>query len=316
MQKTISIIVPVFNEEKNIPLINEEILKVFSSLPYEYEIIFVNDGSKDFSQLAIEILTKSDKRIKSIEFSRNFGKEVATSAGLQYSTGDAAIMVDADLQHPVSLIPQFIQRWEKGADVVIGLRTKNNGQSLVKSFCSFLYYKIINAISDTPIESGATDFRLIDRKVINEFNRFTEHERITRGLIDWLGFKREFIEFEANERINGVASYSFLKLIKLAISSSVSHSMFPLKIAGFLGMYIVAFSGLGGLIIFIERYLLEDILNWNISPVVQLAVLMIFFIGIVLSCLGLIAMYIGNIHHEVSGRPLYSVRSVGNMKWK
>ena len=122
--------------------------------------------------------------------------------------------------------------------MVIGLRTKNNGQSLVKSFCSFLYYKIINAISDTPIESGATDFRLIERKVINEFNRFTEHERITRGLIDWLGFKREFIECEANERINGVASYSFLKLIKLAISSSVSHSMFPLKIAGYLGMYI------------------------------------------------------------------------------
>lgn len=316
MQKTISIIVPVYNEEKNIPLINAEILDVFSSLPYGYEIIFVNDGSKDFSQLAIEILTKSDKKIKSIEFSRNFGKEIATSAGLQYSTGDAAIMIDADLQHPVSLIPKFIQRWENGADVVIGLRTKNNGQSIIKNLCSFLYYRIINTISDTPIEPGATDFRLIDRKVINEFNRFTEHERITRGLIDWLGFKREFIEFEANERVNGVASYSFLKLMRLAISSSVSHSMFPLKLAGYLGVWIVAIFGLGGLTIFVQRYIFNDVLRWHIAGSAQLAVLIIFFIGIVLSCLGLIAMYIGNIHHEVSGRPLYSVRSIGNIKRK
>jgi len=285
-------------------------------LPYDYEIIFVDDGSKDFSQLAIETLTRADKRVKSIEFSRNFGKEVATSAGLQYSTGDAAIMIDADLQHPVSLIPQFIRRWENGADVVIGLRTKNNGQSLIKSICSFLYYKIINAISETPIEPGATDFRLVDRKVINEFNRFTEHERMTRGLIDWLGFKREFIKFETNERVNGTASYSYLKLIKLALSSSVSHSMFPLRIAGYLGIWIVTISGIGGLVVFAQRYLFNEVFSWHISGSAQLAILMIFFIGVVLSCLGLIALYIGNIHNEVSGRPLYSVRSMGNIKRK
>ena len=285
-------------------------------MPYDYEIIFVDDGSKDFSQLAIETLTRADKRVKSIEFSRNFGKEVATSAGLQYSTGDAAIMIDADLQHPVSLIPQFIRRWENGADVVIGLRTKNNGQSLIKSICSFLYYKIINAISETPIEPGATDFRLVDRKVINEFNRFTEHERMTRGLIDWLGFKREFIKFETNERVNGTASYSYLKLIKLALSSSVSHSMFPLRIAGYLGIWIVTISGIGGLVVFAQRYLFNEVFSWHISGSAQLAILMIFFIGVVLSCLGLIALYIGNIHNEVSGRPLYSVRSMGNIKRK
>ncbi|HAO64416.1 TPA: glycosyltransferase [Candidatus Taylorbacteria bacterium] len=316
MQKTISIIVPVYNEEKNIPLLKGALSDVFSSLPYDYEIIFVDDGSKDFSQLAIETLTRADKRVKSIEFSRNFGKEVATSAGLQYSTGDAAIMIDADLQHPVSLIPQFIRRWENGADVVIGLRTKNNGQSLIKSICSFLYYKIINAISETPIEPGATDFRLVDRKVINEFNRFTEHERMTRGLIDWLGFKREFIKFETNERVNGTASYSYLKLIKPALSSSVSHSMFPLRIAGYLGIWIVTISGIGGLVVFAQRYLFNEVFSWHISGSAQLAILMIFFIGVVLSCLGLIALYIGNIHNEVSGRPLYSVRSMGNIKRK
>ncbi len=315
MAKIISIIVPVHNEEKNIPLINAELLNVFSSLPiYDYEIIYVNDGSKDKSQEVIENFAQDDKRIKSIEFSRNFGKEEATSAGLQYATGNAAIAIDADLQHPPQLILEFIKKWEDGADVVIGIRTKNKGQSFIKNCCSHLYYKFINTISDTPIEPGATDFRLVDRKVINEFNKFTEHERMTRGIIDWLGFKREFIKFEANERINGEASYSFWKLTKLALSSSISHSLFPLKIAGYLGLFITITSGIGGLAIFIQNYVFHDVLDWSITGSAKLAVLIIFFIGIVLACLGLVALYIGNIRNEVSGRPLFVVRSVKNIK--
>jgi len=316
MSKIISIVIPVYNEEKNIPLISAELLNVFSSIKYDYEIIFINDGSKDKSQSVIENLAKTNSKIKGIDFSKNFGKEAATSAGLQYATGDAVIIIDADLQHPTSLIPSFIERWEKGSDVVIGLRTKNKGQSLMKRLCSFLYYKIINSISDTDIKSGATDFRLIDRKVVDEFNKFTEHERITRGLIDWLGFKRDFVKFEANERINGKASYSYFKLIKLALSSSISHSLFPLKIAGYLGVFITITFGLGGVFIFIQHYVLRDIGNWSISPIAQLAVLIIFFIGIVLVCLGLVALYIGNIRSEVSGRPLYVVRSAANLKKK
>lgn len=315
MQKTISIIVPVHNEEKNIPLINAELLNVFAPLSlYDYEIIYINDGSKDNSQEVIDNLAQNDQRIKSIEFSRNFGKESATSAGLQYATGNAVIAIDADLQHPTSLIPDLIKKWEDGADVVIGIRTKNKGQSLFKRFCSHSYYKFINAISDTPIEQGATDFRLIDRKVVNEFNKFTEHERMTRGIIDWLGFKRDFIKFEANERINGEASYSFWKLTNLALSSSVSHSLFPLKIAGYLGLFITITSGIGGVVIFIENYIFNDIWGWSITGSAKLAVLMIFFIGIVLGCLGLVALYIGNIRNEVSGRPLFVVRSVKNIK--
>lgn len=309
MQKTISIIVPVYNEEKNIPLLSAELLNVFSSSPYNLEIIFVDDGSKDNSQKVIGDLVKKDEKIKSIEFSRNFGKEAATSAGLQYSVGDAVIVIDADLQHPTSLIPQFIQIWENGADIVIGLRTKNKGEGFVKYFGSILYYKIINAISDTPIEPGATDFRLLDRKVVDEFNKFTERERITRGLIDWLGFRREFIRFEANKRINGTASYSFSKLVKLAISSSVSHSLFPLKLAGYLGVFTILISGISGLIIFVQRYIFNNVLNWSVSGSAQLAILIIFFIGIILSCLGLVALYVGNIQKETLGRPLYVVRS-------
>lgn len=314
MQKIISIIVPVFNEEKNVSLINTQIFGIFLSLPYTCEVIYVNDGSLDCSQLAIENLAKADNRIKVIEFSRNFGKEAATSAGLWHSTGDAAIMIDADLQHPASLIPKLIKCWEKGADVVIGLRTKNKNGGLMKRLGSFLYYKIINAISETPIRPGATDFRLIDKKVITEFNRFTEHERMTRGLIDWLGFKREFVEFEVNERADGVASYSFLKLIKLAISSSVAHSLVPLKISGYLGLVIITVSGLSGLVILIQNYVFSDVLGWSISSVAQLAILMIFFIGMILSCLGLVALYVGNIQNEVSGRPLYVVRGTKNLK--
>ncbi len=314
MQKTISVIIPVYNEEKNIPLINAELLNVFSSLSYNCEFIFVNDGSDDFSQRVVDELADKNSKIKSIEFSRNFGKEAATSAGLKNSIGDAVIVIDADLQHPTSLIPELIKKWEGGADVVIGLRTKNKGQSFIKTFCGYIYYKVINAISDTPIKSGATDFRLLDRKVVDEFNKFTEHERITRGLIDWLGFKREFVQFEARERANGLASYSYFKLMKLAFSSSVSHSLVPLKFAGYLGTFIMLVSGIGGVIIFIENYLLNDILDWSITGAAKLAVVMIFFIGLILSCLGLVALYIGNIHNEVSGRPLYVVRSSKNLK--
>jgi dolichol-phosphate mannosyltransferase len=311
MAKTISIIVPAYNEEKNAHLVVDEVVKVFADLPlYTYELIFINDGSTDRTQDAIEALAAKNTSIKVIEFSRNFGKEASTSAGYHYATGDAVMSIDADLQHPPELIPQFIKRWEEGADVVIGLRTKSRGQSYVKAFCSALFYKIINTISDTPIEPRGTDFRLIDRVVINAFNELTEHERMTRGLIDWLGFRRAFIEFEAPPRLHGEATYSFFKLTKMAIASTVQHSLLPLKIAGYLGMFITFVSGVGGVIVFIQRYVFLDVLGWAISGTAQLAILLVFFIGIVLISLGLIALYIGSIHHEVSGRPLYVVRRV------
>jgi dolichol-phosphate mannosyltransferase len=261
-------------------------------------------------------LAAANREVCYIGFSRNFGKEAATSAGLHFATGDAAIVIDADLQHPTVLIPKFIEAWEKGAEVVIGLRTKNESQSFMKSIGSFFYYKIINFISQTPIVKGATDFRLVDRRVIDEFNKFSEHERITRGLIDWLGFRRQFVEFEADKRAHGAASYSYLKLIKLAISSSIAHSLIPLKLAGYLGIFIFITTGIGGLAIFIQRYIFADALGWHISGTAQLAVLIIFFIGIVLSCLGLIALYIGNIYSEVLGRPLYVIRTKVNIKEK
>ncbi len=318
MKKLISIIIPVYNEEKNIPLVYQEILKIWSELEskYDYEIIFVDDGSQDKSSEIIENLAEVDKKVKYIQFSRNFGKEIATSAGIYYSKGDAAIILDADLQHPVELIPKFIEKWENGVDIVVGIRQKNKKEGLIKRVGSYWFYKIMNLIGETKIVPRATDYRLIDKKVIQEFNRFTERNRITRGLIDWLGFKRDYIYFKANQRKFGKASYSFLKLVKLALSSFVSLSLFPLKFAGYLGITITFFSGIFGVFILVEKYILDDPLNLNITGTASLAVLILFLIGIVLSSLGLITLYIANIYSEVLNRPIYVIKKKKNFNLK
>ena len=315
MAKLISVIIPTYNEEMNIPLIYKEIKEVFLLLmdKYEYEIIFVDDGSADNSVEVLEKLANLDNKVKYLEFSRNFNKEIATSAGIHHSKGDAVIMIDADLQHPVELIPEFIKKWEDGADIVIGIRTKNKGEGFIKKIGSYLFYKIMNLISDTKIIPQATDFRLIDKKVIKEFNRLTEKTRITRGLIDWLGFKKDFIYFKAKERYNGKAKYNNLKLAKLALSAVISQSLFPLRFGGYLGIFISFFSGILGLFILIEKYILNDPFDMNFSGPAILAVIILFLVGIILSCLGLMALYIGNIQKEVANRPMYIIRKKKNL---
>lgn len=314
MAKLVSIIIPVHNEEKNIPLVYRELKNVCDGLrnKYDHELIFIDDGSRDGSSLAIDNLATEDQRVKHIEFSRNFGKEMATSSGILHARGDAAIMIDADLQHPPRLIPEFIEKWENGADVIVGVRIKNNGEGFIKKYGSSAFYKIMNAIGDIKLTPRATDYRLIDRKVIAEFNRFTERNRITRGIIDWLGFKKDFIYFEASERLNGKASYGYPKLAKLALSSFVSHSLFPLKLAGYLGVFITFFSGLFGIFMIAEKFFFKDYFAMEFSGPAMLAVMILFLIGIVLSSLGLVALYIANIHNEVINRPIYVVRRKNN----
>lgn len=310
MSQLISIIIPVYNEEKNIPLVYDEIKKVWENLKkkYNYEIIFIDDGSKDKSSRVIENLSAEDERIKYIQFSRNFGKEVATSAGTNNAKGEAAILLDADLQHPPKLIPEFLKKWEEGADIVIGIRNKNKSDNIAKRVGSFFFYKTINLISDTQIIPQSTDFRLLDKMVIREFKKFTERNRITRGLIDWLGFRRDYIHFDADERSNGEAGYSTFKLTRLAFSTITAHSFFPLKLAGYLGITIVLFSAPLGLLIFIDKYILEGPWGLSISGSAILATIILFLIGIVLVCLGLMALYIASIQSEVINRPLYVAR--------
>ncbi|EKE25058.1 MAG: Glycosyl transferase family 2 [uncultured bacterium] len=222
------------------------------------------------------------------------------------------MMIDADLQHPVELIPQFIKKWEAGADVVVGIRNKSKSDGWIKRTCSTLFYKFINKIAEIEIVPNATDFRLVDRVVIDEFNRFTESKRMTRALIDWLGFKRDYIFFDANERIHGSASYSFWLLFKLAINSFVSLSLVPLKFAGYLGLTITFVSGIAGFYILLGKYFFHTRFASTFSDAENLAILIIFLVGLILICLGLIALYIANIHGEVINRPMYVIRKKRN----
>jgi len=305
------VIIPVYNEEKNILLIYNEIKKVWENLAenYDYELIFVNDCSQDKSGEEIEKIAEGDKQVKHLEFSRNFGKEIATSAGLHHALGEAAIMIDADLQHPSEFIPEFVEKWENGAPVVVGIREKNKGEELFKRIGSALFYRIMNLIGETQIIPNATDFRLLDRKVIEEFKKFTERNRITRALVDWLGFEIARVYFRANERKSGKAGYNYLKLIKLALSSFVSHSLFPLKLAGYLGIFITVFSTFLGLFVIIEQIILKDPLGVRFSGTAMLAVMILFLVGVMLSSLGLIALYIAHIHDEVINRPMYVIKN-------
>jgi glycosyltransferase involved in cell wall biosynthesis len=311
-KKLISIVVPMHNEEKNIPLFYSELKETIRPLDYLFEIIFVDDGSTDGTATGLRRITESDPDVKVIQFSRNFGKEAATTAGLDHCQGAACLLMDGDLQHPVRLIPEFLEKWGNGAELVVGVRTKNIGEGFSKKIGSFLFYKTINKISETEITPHATDYRLLDRMVIDEFRRLKERSRMTRALIDWLGFKRDYIYFQAQERIHGNPGYSYLKLVKLAGSSYIAHSLLPLKLAGYLGVGITLLSGILGLIMLLDRFLLKDSWMFNFSGPAMLATMILFMVGIVLICLGLIALYIGNIHVEVANRPIYVIKKRWN----
>lgn len=306
---TLSVIVPLFNESANIVRFYTETKAALHTLPYVHEILFVNDGSVDASQDILNKLAANDACVQVIEFSRNFGKEIALTAGLHNAHGDAAIMLDADLQHPPQLIPEFVAQWESGYEVVIGVRKDNKGQGVIKRIGSRLFYTVMNTIAETKIIPNATDFRLISREVIDVFNRFTEKDRITRGLIDWVGFRRTVVYFDAPRRTSGTAGYSFMKLVRLAFSSFISMSLFPLRLAGYLGVFTVLGSGALGLFILVGKYILHRGAALAFSGPAQLAILIVFLIGMVLCCLGLIALYIATIHREVVNRPLYVVRT-------
>lgn len=309
--KSILVIVPAYNEEQNILPVYEALKKVFSQLEskYSFEILFVNDGSSDDTMGEIGKLALKDQMVKYLDFSRNFGKEIATTAGINSCQADACIMVDADLQHPVELIPEFISRWEKGFDVVVGIRNKSKSDGLMKKIGSKLFYSIINKIAEVQVIPNATDFRLIDRVVAEEFGRFTEKGRMTRALIDWLGFKRDFVYFNANERLHGTASYSFWRLFRLAMNSFVSLSLVPLKLAGYLGIFITFFAGISGFYILVGKYFLRiGGFASTFSDSENLAILLLFLVGILLMSIGLLALYVANIHNEVISRPLYVVR--------
>lgn len=306
MQKLISLVIPVFNEEKNIASLFEQLnLAIKQAKDYNFEVIFVNDGSKDNSFLAIYQLAQQHPWVKIIDFSRNFGKEIALTAGCHQANGDAVITLDADLQHPPELIADLIEKWEAGFDVVYTVRMENKGASLIKRFTSWCYWTVFSKVSSIDSEPHSTDFRLMDRKVNDIFKRFPEKGRIFRGIIDWIGYRRARLEFIAPERMYGQATYSYKGLMNLAVNSLTSFSMLPLKIAGYLGIIITSFSFFVLIVMLIVRFFIDHLFFTSLAFVVVMNTLLM---GIVLISLGLIALYIARIHDEVNGRPLYIVK--------
>ena len=307
-RQALSIVIPVHNEAENIPLLYKALNGVAEQVSYLFELIFVDDGSTDRSLNVLEALAQSDKRVRLIEFARNFGKEAAVSAGLHAATGDAVIMLDADMQHPPKHIPEMLAKWKNGADVVVGIRAYDQKESWFKKLCSWTFYKTMGICGVKQITPRATDYRLVDRKVVEAFKNMTERNRMTRALLDWLGFRRQFMPFKAPPRANGKASYGFKQLVSLAINSFTSHSLLPLRVAGYLGGIILFFSGLLGFFMYLTKYIWNDPYHLQFTGTAMLATLIVFLVGLVLMCMGLVAMYIARIHLEVTNRPLYVVR--------
>lgn len=312
----ISIVSPVYNEVEGIGWFHDSLSKVLTKLlAYRFEIIYVNDGSTDNSYAALQELKPSkNASIKLVDLSRNFGKEAALSAGVQEAKGDAIIILDSDGQHPVEIIPDFIKKWSDGAEVVVGIRKSNKNEGLVKRQGSKLFYKMFNNITSVSLIPSSTDFRLIDRVVADEFLKLSERNRMTRSLIDWLGFDRTYIYFDANERQFGAATYTFKKLLELAINTFVSLSAIPLFIAGYIGLIFIIFSLFAGIFIVVEQFLLSDPLNLNVSGSALLGLLTIFLVGIILSSQGLLGVYISRLVSESQKRPLFIIRRKNNVK--
>jgi len=308
-KQSLSFVIPCYNESENISHIFKEISGSMANYgkSYSFEIVFVDDGSKDDTAEQIKSLIHKHPCISLIEFSRNFGKEAATSAGVHFATGDAIIMIDADGQHPVEAIPDFIKRWESGKKVVVGIRKANTDEGVIKKYGSIIFYRLFNQFSGAKLVPRSTDFRLIDKQVQQEFNKLTEINRITRGLIDWMGFDKDYIEFTANARIHGEASYTFKKLLKLAVNSFVSLSFTPLFIMAYLGFFMCLGALLTGTFLFTEVLILDDPLALNITGSGYLGILTIFLIGCVLVSQGLMSLYMSHIYQQSQGRPLYIV---------
>ncbi|MBQ6394689.1 glycosyltransferase family 2 protein [Candidatus Saccharibacteria bacterium] len=307
-KKLLSIIVPIHNEEEGIgTFLRQELLPVVEKLPLDYEVILVNDGSTDKTLPIIQSFAEKDKKIKVISLSRNFGKEPALSAGLKYAKGDAALTIDADGQQPPKLIPDFIKKWEDGAEIVTGVRDHYTKHGLIPKLGSKLFYRLLKIMGNKHTVPGSTDFRIIDRTVIDEFNKLTEHNRITRGLIDWLGFRQEYIKYVYGVRMAGKPSYNLKKLFRLAMDSFISMSSTPLVIFGYLGIFITIGSFILGMFCIINQYILGDPLHLYWNGAVQMAIFITFLVGLVLISQAITALYISHIHAETQGRPLYIV---------
>ena len=303
----VTIVLPLYNEQDGLigfhNSLTEELAKIKSNI---FEIIYCNDGSRDNSLEQLKSISHKDNRVRIITLSRNFGKEIATTAGIQLARGAAVITLDSDGQHPVELISQFIEEWNQGNKVVIGLRDSTAHTGIFKRISSNIFYGIFNRFTGIKLVQGATDFRLIDASVQKDFVKLTERNRITRGLIDWLGYQRTYIKFTAKPRLNDKAAYSYKKLSKLAVDSLISLSNSPLYATAYIGAVVLPLSLLLGITMIIDK-LLGDPFKWHASGGAYVLVFMLCLVGILLMSQGFIGLYLTHIHSETQNRPLYII---------
>lgn len=302
--KKITIIIPAYNEEESLPFLYERLEKLINSIEnYEFEILFVNDGSKDNTLNLIKEYREKDPRISYVDFSRNFGKETAMIAGLDYATGDAVIFMDADLQDPPELIPEMIKYWEEGYDDVYAQRKSRAGESFLKKFTSKMYYRVLQMLTSVPIQKDTGDFRLLDRRCVNALKKLRETDRNSKSMFSWIGYKKKAVMYDRDARVAGKTKWNYKKLVNLAIDGITSFTTSPLRIS----TYIAIPTFLALFIYFI--YVIVKCIRLDVAVQAYQAIilLVLFFSGVQILLFGIIGEYLGRIFNASKNRPLYLV---------
>ena len=311
MNTELSIVIPVHNEKENILILNGALEKVLHELRLSYEIIYVDDGSSDGRPKEIERLHRLNPQIKLLSLSRNFGHQVALSAGLDYAQGKSVITMDGDMQHPPELIPELVSKWKEGYDIVYTIREDMANARPFKKWSALLFYWLINRMTQTTVPVGAADFRLMDRSVVDTLRTFKEQSRFFRGLVSWMGFRQIGIPYTAPARQSGASSYSMGKMIRLALDGITSFSSFPLRIATYMGMMVSCVSFIYGVYtLWMGLFSEKAVPGWA-----SLMITVLFLGGVQLLTLGILGEYVGRIYDQVKGRPLYIVmKKLGNFR--
>ena len=303
--KKISILIPCYNEEKSLPLLYPELVKLMDgNKAYEWELMFVNDGSADGTLQVLQRLRSQDQRVNYVDLSRNFGKENAMLAGFDHVTGDCMVIIDADLQHPPTLIPEMIKWWEQGYDDVYAKRKSRGKESWLRKRLSLEFYKILQRSSRFEVLKNVGDFRLLDRCCINALKSLRESERYTKGMYSWIGFKKKEIEFEQGDRVAGESSWNYRQLFSFAIDGITSFTTAPLRISTVVGFIVSMCAFLYMIYVFFKALLFGE----PVQGYPTLVILILFLGGIQLLSLGIIGEYIGRIYNETKNRPDYIVR--------
>ncbi|HEX8918117.1 MAG TPA: glycosyltransferase family 2 protein [Chloroflexota bacterium] len=300
-----SVVAPVYNEEETLPRFYERIVAVMESLRRPFELILVNDGSRDGSYRIMREIHEADPRVRAVDFSRNFGHQIAISAGLDYARGQAVVIIDSDLQDPPEVIPKLIARWEDGAEVVYAQRAKRTGETRFKLLTAAMFYRLIGRITSVSIPRDTGDFRLLDRRVVESLISMREHHRFMRGLSAWVGYRQEAVTYDRQERYAGTTKYPLPKMIRFSVDAITSFSTVPLQLATTFGFFLAGISLIGILIAIGLR-----VFNHAIVGQTSTLILVLFMGGIQLIFLGIIGEYLGRIYDEVRARPLYIVREV------